>query len=76
MNGQAIRVGDWKYRLGKKYGGGVKIPDGEENVEVEQLYNLKEDLGEQNNVLDQYPEKAQQLKKLLAKHWRDVEKDH
>lgn len=73
MNGQAIRVGDWKYRFGDKYGGGVKIPDGEKNMRVEQLFNLKEDIGEQHNVIDQYPEIAQQLKKQLAKQWQDVE---
>lgn len=75
MNGQAIRVGAWKYRFGEKYGSGVKIPDGEENMRVEQLFNLKEDTGEQRNVIDQYPEIAQQLKKQLAKHWQEVEND-
>ncbi|VGO18959.1 sulfatase family protein [Pontiella sulfatireligans] len=75
MNGQAIRVGDWKYRFADKYGSGVEVPNGEVNVKVEQLFNLKKDIGEQNNVIDQYPEKAQELKKQLEQHWKDVEKD-
>jgi arylsulfatase A-like enzyme len=57
----AIRSGDWKL---------VKAPDGgpprggrqgAATVEGAQLYNLKDDLGEQTNVAAQQPEKVRQL---------------
>lgn len=43
---QAVRYGDWKYHR---------------RGEAELLYNLKEDIGETQNVIDQYPEIAQEL---------------
>lgn len=49
--GQAIRVGDWKYVRAKNR---------------DQLFNLAEDVGEKNNVAQQYPEKTEQLAKRLA----------
>ncbi|MDW5289755.1 sulfatase [Formosa sp. PL04] len=47
--GAAIRKGDWKYIY-------------EFETQEEYLYNLKENIGESQNVIDTYPEKA----KLLA----------
>ncbi len=32
-----------------------------------QLFNLKEDIGETKNLIEDYPEKALELKKALAK---------
>lgn len=63
---RVIRVGDWKYRKGKTHGGwsGV-VRKGDPNPEVEQLFNLEADIGERNNLIDQYPEKAEILKKRL-----------
>ncbi len=49
--GNAIRVGSWKYVKAKKGA---------------QLFNLAEDVGEQNNVAKQYPEKTEQLAQRLA----------
>lgn len=43
---QAVRYGDWKYH-----------GQGEQSM----LYNLKEDVGETQNVIDQYPEIANEL---------------
>jgi arylsulfatase A-like enzyme len=34
-----------------------------------ELYNLKEDIGEQNNLVKEMPQKARELRKLLA-NWR------
>ena len=58
---QAIRVGDWKYRKGKKVDGlhGVESPV------VEQLFNLKADASESRNLIGQRPEKAAQLAERL-----------
>lgn len=33
----------------------------------EQLYNLREDIGEQRNLASEYPEKVKELKGLLEK---------
>lgn len=35
------------------------------------LYNLKADIAEENNVAEQYPEKAEELKQHLAKKIKD-----
>lgn len=37
-----------------------------------ELYNLKDDIGERHNLIDQLPEKAEQLKELLQRWRRDV----
>lgn len=62
-DGQAIRVGDWKYRKGKKVDGLHAV----ESPVVEQLFNLKEDVSESSNLIGQYPEKAQQLSERLRR---------
>jgi uncharacterized sulfatase len=53
----AIRAGDWKL---------IEFFDGEPL----ELYNLKEDLGEKNNLAGKMPDKATQLQKTLAE-WRE-----
>jgi len=50
--GSAIREGDWK--LVEFYEDGIV-----------ELYNLKDDIGEQNDLAEKYPEKATALKKKL-----------
>lgn len=52
LSQSAYREGDWKYLVGDNR---------------EYLFNLKEDLEEKNNVLKQYPEIAERLKKNLQK---------
>lgn len=69
--GEAVRSGDWKYREGNRHGH-WSTPRGQakpkENPEEKQLFNLAEDIGESNNVIDQYPEVASRLKKLLVEN--------
>jgi arylsulfatase A-like enzyme len=67
-NGQAIRVGDWKYRKGKKVDGlhGVESPV------VEQLFNLGADISESQNLIQQYPEKAHQLAERLRREEKSL----
>lgn len=62
----SIRKGDWKYiepHKGAFKAELVNIEIG--NMAGPQLYNLKEDIGEQHNLADQYPEKVKELAHLL-----------
>ncbi len=53
---QAVRRGDWKaVRLNV-----AKAPDG-----PIELYNLKDDLGEENNVAGEYPELVRQMAEIM-----------
>jgi len=63
---QAVRMGDWKaVRLNV-----AKDPNG-----PIELYNLKDDLGEERNIADQYPEIVQQMTEIMktartpSEHW-------
>jgi len=63
---QAVRMGDWKaVRLNV-----AKDPNG-----PIELYNLKDDLGEERNVADQHPEIVQQMAEIMktahtpSEHW-------
>lgn len=47
----AVRDGDWKL---------IRMPD-----RPAELYNLKSDIGEQNNLADQYPDKVKELYKMI-----------
>ena len=74
----AVRQGDWK--LVKFYSDYQRLwqPDGKGGGNVVetrdpallQLYHLKEDLGEQNNLASQMPEKVRELHNLLLEHLR------
>ncbi len=57
--GGAIRAGDWKL---------VEF-FGDEGLE---LYNLKDDIGEKNNLASKYPEKVAKLQMQLAQWRKDV----
>ncbi|TWU38270.1 sulfatase family protein [Novipirellula artificiosorum] len=61
----AIRRGPWKFIEGKPSPSLKKTPQRDELVA--QLYNLEDDPGETNNVLNEHPEIAQQLAALLDK---------
>ncbi|MGN0188650.1 MAG: sulfatase [Candidatus Cryptobacteroides sp.] len=65
---KAVRMGDYKYVetvTGKK-----------ENRQTHRmLFNLKEDAGEQNNIIEEYPEKASKMKQLLQDWVKDVTSD-
>jgi arylsulfatase A-like enzyme len=70
-----IRSGDWKYIAGLGSGGfshpGKLTPA--KNGPAGQLYNLKEDALESNNLYFQYPEKIAELSRILKEI---VEKGH
>ncbi|MEJ0106926.1 MAG: sulfatase-like hydrolase/transferase [Bacteroidota bacterium] len=59
---EAVRDGDWKYR---------EVPAGSNNISgkqqpaVKELFNLSYDPSERTNVIDEFPEKAKELKALL-----------
>lgn len=58
----AITTGEWKYILpGQK-----AMQQGKKG----QLYWLKHDIGEKDNVVEQYPEKAEEMKSLLEKEMK------
>ncbi|MGY8641056.1 MAG: sulfatase family protein [Verrucomicrobiales bacterium] len=65
----AIRKGDWKLLLAKDGGGGWGLPS-EKNLktpsEVVQLFNLKDDVAERNNLEKVHPEKVEELMNDLA----------
>ncbi|KAF5422963.1 MAG: arylsulfatase [Candidatus Methanocomedens sp.] len=68
---KAIRKGEWKYLPPLKYG--VVTEPGQDGVngkseKFEQdaaLYNLEEDIAESNNLIQEYPEIANELKEAL-----------
>ena len=63
----AIKKGDWKLILWPG-SGGWSYPNTEEELRERpqyQLYNLKEDPSEEENLIEQYPEKVKELKSLL-----------
>jgi len=57
----AVRSGQWKYHAVEKFK--VKATARRNNGPT--LYNLRDDIGESQNVIDQYPEIAKRLKKAL-----------
>lgn len=66
----SLRKGEWKYIAPQE----KPVPDWMKNKGIEsglepvaQLYNLKNDPGEENNLADQYPQKVMELKKALEK---------
>ncbi len=65
----AIRKGDWKLIMCAGSGGWTSPKPGkeEDGLPVVQLYNMKNDLSEKENLQSMYPEKVIELKKLLTK---------
>lgn len=68
----AIRQGDWKLDLcegsgGWSYPSQKDIKKEKLELPAMQLYNLKENIGETNNLIAKYPEKAAELKAALKK---------
>ena len=62
----AIVSGDWKYIVPAKGNAmtyATNIETG--NATIPQLYNLKDDIGEKNNLANQYPDKVAALELLL-----------
>lgn len=73
VNGSfAIRQGDWKLILcagsgGWSYPTPRQIQTKNLDLPSMQLYNLKDDIGETSNLIEKHPEKANELKRALAK---------
>lgn len=62
---QAVRTGKWKYREGRRYGHWSSV-QAKENPKEKQLFDLADDPGEANNLIEKYPELAQRLTALLS----------
>lgn len=58
-----VRKGKWKYLKPKAHFHNYAIEDSRE--QVDELYNLEKDLGEQDNLAGQYPELVAELKQLM-----------
>jgi hypothetical protein len=56
-----VRHGDWKYHSKEHF----KVQKTARKHQGPTLYNLKDDIGESNNVIDEYPEIAERLAKVL-----------
>ena len=69
--GEAVRSGDWKYHKKENF----NVNETEREFKGPTLYNLKEDIGESNNVIDQYPEVAERLANALEKHLKSISKE-
>ncbi|MBN8734171.1 MAG: arylsulfatase [Acidobacteria bacterium] len=64
----AIRQGPWKYIEGKPAAGVANIPDLRKGEMTPQLYNLRDDPGETNDLLRDNREVAARLADLLTTH--------
>lgn len=64
-NLQAVRCGDWKLHLPRRQP--VRGKKGQPRQVPPQLYNLKQDVGEKNNVAGQHPEVVERLTALAEK---------
>jgi len=54
-----IRVGGWKYQTWGDH------PRSRPDVEVPKLYNLRDDIGEKNNLIERYPALAEKLRQRM-----------
>ena len=69
INGMfAIRKGDWKLNFCSGSGGWTKPGMGAKNAPKWQLFNLKEDISEKNNLYAQHPEIVEELHALMVKY--------
>jgi arylsulfatase A-like enzyme len=65
----AVRVGNWKYRQGLQFARWLAPGSTPEtNPQVQQLFNLAEDISESKNVIDKYPEITNRLRDLLTQN--------
>lgn len=58
-----VRQGQWKYLKPNAFFHGYAVEDDRKNVD--ELYDLEADIGEQNNLAEKYPEKVAELRKLM-----------
>ena len=72
----SIRLGDWVYIPGPGSGGMTKFtPEQLEKMPPQQLYNLKEDPGQTQNLIKAHPEKAAAMEKVLRNKLDEVPAD-
>jgi arylsulfatase A len=64
----AVRQGDWKYHKKELF----KVKETKRELNGPTLYNLAEDIGETVNLIEQYPEKANALRRMLEEFAFDV----
>lgn len=67
---QAVRSGDWKYHRAMSY----KLKATKREDAGPALYHLGNDIGESQNVIEEYPEVAEQLRQALIDHNRSFSK--
>ena len=79
---QGIRVGDWKYRIAadkppkeKKSKRSASKIQKQKKTTAETLYNLSDDIGEQNNLFDQKPEMVERLRERMAHFHNELRKN-
>lgn len=76
---QAVRMGDWKLHLeGKRRDyNNINYDYSDDFVfhQEEELYNLSEDVGEQRNLANDYPEIIEKLKNAVKKHKKEIKKN-
>ncbi len=56
----AMRIGDWKII-------------GNDKLDTFELYEIQKDWKEEHNLAATQPEKTQEMKELLLKHWKEIE---
>ena len=67
---RAVRHKDWKYHQEETF----KLKRTARKSKGPSLYNLNSDIGESKNLINDYPEIANQLKNALMKHNKNVKK--
>lgn len=72
----SITVGDWKYIAPNAKGYKIAWETGNEtgNDALPQLYNIKKDKGERNNLAQHYPQRTEELAAELAKYMKEYDK--
>jgi arylsulfatase A-like enzyme len=63
FNDAGVRKGQWKYLKANAHFHGYAVDNG--RTKVEELYDLEVDLGEQNNLAKNFPEKVVELNALM-----------
>ncbi|MEM7396730.1 MAG: sulfatase-like hydrolase/transferase, partial [Verrucomicrobiota bacterium] len=61
-NRVALRIGDWKIV-------------GDDTLTTFQLYEIQKDWKEENDMAAERPEKTEEMKKVLLKHWAEIESE-
>jgi len=74
-NIEAVRQGDWKYRKSTQAPRAKKGDKTTPPKPKAELYHLKEDIGEQNNLIDSRADIAQRLAALMETFDKDLEKN-